>query len=465
MSKHSIVVGLAYGDEGKGTIVEHQVRTRDAKLVVRFNGGAQAGHNVVLADGRHHTFAQFGCGTFAGAATLLSRHVLVNPSTLLAEARDLAGKGVPDPLRLMHIDREALVTTPFHVAANRLRELTRGDARHGSCGMGIGETVEDARLFPDHAIRIRDFEDATRLRRKLEALQGRKFGEMQQLEKQGRRPEKSEAWTRASGLLVSGDAVEAAIDAATRVRTLCTRVDETFLARHLAEGPVVFEGAQGALLDQDYGFHPHTTWSRTCAANAYDLLDDIQEWDVAIIGVTRAFMTRHGAGPFVTEDPRWLPYVEHDHNRTGPWQGAFRAGHLDLVALRYGAKVALVPDEVAVTHLDTLHAWSRRTSEDTIYCNRYHVDQDDQDPELFQLKSFCEASDLTFSALEPRASLTEALGRADPIYSATEDVVGTIAEALRAPVTITSWGHRFEDKRTHDGARLPYVSADVSSAE
>ena len=183
MSKHSIVVGLAYGDEGKGTIVEHQVRTRDAKLVVRFNGGAQAGHNVVLADGRHHTFAQFGCGTFAGAATLLSRHVLVNPSTLLAEARDLAGKGVPDPLRLMHIDREALVTTPFHVAANRLRELTRGDARHGSCGMGIGETVEDARLFPDHAIRIRDFEDATRLRRKLEALQGRKFGEMQQMMK------------------------------------------------------------------------------------------------------------------------------------------------------------------------------------------------------------------------------------------------------------------------------------------
>src|SRR5579864_7866772 len=98
MSKVFLVQGLGYGDEGKGSIVDYLVRQEKAPLVVRFNGGAQAAHNVVTDDGRHHTFTQFGSGTFAGARTFLSRFMIVNPFTLLTEAKALEQKGVANPL-------------------------------------------------------------------------------------------------------------------------------------------------------------------------------------------------------------------------------------------------------------------------------------------------------------------------------------------------------------------------------
>src|SRR5688572_22373604 len=114
-----ILVGLGYGDEGKGAWTDYLARTEPVHTVVRFNGGAQAGHNVVLADGRHHTFAQFGSGTFVrGVNTHLSRFMLVNTIRMLKEADELRGLGVGDALARTSVDRRALVTTPFQVAAN-----------------------------------------------------------------------------------------------------------------------------------------------------------------------------------------------------------------------------------------------------------------------------------------------------------------------------------------------------------
>src|SRR5215210_8082512 len=121
-----VLVGLGYGDEGKGAWTDFLARTEPVHTVVRFNGGAQAGHNVVAPDGRHHTFAQFGSGTLVrGVNTHLSRFMLVNPLGLLREDAELRALGVTDALARLSIDREALVTTPFQVAANRLRELAR----------------------------------------------------------------------------------------------------------------------------------------------------------------------------------------------------------------------------------------------------------------------------------------------------------------------------------------------------
>src|SRR5262245_23559342 len=118
-----ILGGLGYGDEGKGAWTDFLARTEPVHTVVRFNGGAQAGHNVVTPDGRHHTFAQLGSGTLVrGVNTHLSRFMLVNPSRLLREDAELQALGVSDGLTRLTIDRRALVTTPFQVAANRLRE-------------------------------------------------------------------------------------------------------------------------------------------------------------------------------------------------------------------------------------------------------------------------------------------------------------------------------------------------------
>ena len=111
------------GDSGKDGVADWVSSDRPVHAVVRFNGGAQAAHNVVTDDGRHHTFAQFGSGSFTpGVRTHLSRFMLVDPLALAAEAAHLAAVGVRDALDLLTVDRDALLTTPYHRAANRARE-------------------------------------------------------------------------------------------------------------------------------------------------------------------------------------------------------------------------------------------------------------------------------------------------------------------------------------------------------
>ena len=174
-----VVVDLGCGDQGKGTVTDFLVRAHGAHSVVRFNGGAQAGHNVVTDDGRHHTFAQFGAGFVAGVETWLTEHVAVQPWAMVVEAEHLARAGVSDAFARTRIAAEAPVITPFHRAANRLRERARGEGRHGSCGMGVGETVRDARALGDEdVVRVRDLLDGATARAKLRRVQERKRAEV-----------------------------------------------------------------------------------------------------------------------------------------------------------------------------------------------------------------------------------------------------------------------------------------------
>ena len=175
--RHYIVCGLGFGDEGKGSVVDFLCSPRlpsPARTVIRFNGGAQAAHNVLTADGRHHTFAQFGSGSFTpGVRTHLSRFVLVDPLALAAEAAHLASAGVPDALDRLTVERDALLVTPYHQAANQTREAARGRDRHGSCGMGIGETVRYALAWPGDAPRVADCAAPRKLARTLGCLRDR----------------------------------------------------------------------------------------------------------------------------------------------------------------------------------------------------------------------------------------------------------------------------------------------------
>ena len=329
---HYIVCGLGFGDEGKGSVVDFLCSPRrpdPARTVVRFNGGAQAAHNVLAADGRHHTFAQFGSGSFTpGVRTHLSRFVLVDPLALAAEAAHLASAGVPDALDRLTVDRDALLVTPYHQAANRAREVARGRDRHGSCGMGIGETARYSLAWPGDAPRVADCAAPRTLARSLGLLRDRLRDELGP---------------------AGGPSVESLCDAYRAFADRVPLVDRGYLRRLLRAGPTVFEGAQGVLLDEWRGFHPYTTWSTTTFANAEALLAEAGETAVRL-GVVRCYLTRHGPGPFVTEDPTLeLP---EPHNGTGTWQGAFRAGHPDAVALRYAAEVTGGLDGVALTHLD-----------------------------------------------------------------------------------------------------------------
>lgn len=323
---HTIVVDLGYGDAGKGRVVDLLCADGDVDTVVRFNGGAQAAHNVVLPDGRHHTFAQFGAGTFRGVPTHLSRFVVVDPLALAAEAAHLTTVGVPDPFALLSIDEDALLATPWHRAANRAREERRGAGRHGSCGLGVGETVAYDLAHPGEAPRVGDVRDPVRLRQLLLAVRDRLTG---------------------PGDLPGPD-VDAVLSVFAAFRDAVRIVDGTHLDDALRRGRCVFEGAQGVLLDEWFGWHPHTTWSTTTFANARQLLGTAP---AERLGVVRTYTTRHGAGPLVTEDPL-LDALPEVHNTTGRWQGAFRRGHFDAVAHRYAIEVCGGVDSLAVTHLD-----------------------------------------------------------------------------------------------------------------
>src|SRR5258708_6711171 len=135
MATAYLVAGLGYGDEGKGATVDFLARNPGARLVVRYNGGAQAGHNVVTSDGRHHTFSQFGSGTFvSGVWTFLSRYMMVNPLNMMLEEEGLRGLGVRGAFKRTLVDARALVTTPFQSVVNKI--LLKVSGRNNSCGMG-----------------------------------------------------------------------------------------------------------------------------------------------------------------------------------------------------------------------------------------------------------------------------------------------------------------------------------------
>jgi adenylosuccinate synthase len=438
---HVIVADLGYGDAGKGTVVDWLCSPRSGPYgvhtVVRFNGGAQAGHNVVTTDGRHHSFAQFGSGTFTpGVRTHLSRFMLVDPLALAAEATHLAAVGVPDALARLTIDRDALLVTPYHRAANQVRELARGQHRHGSCGMGIGETARYALAHPGDAPRVADCAAPRVLARKLATLRDQLISELDPLAPQpGAR----------SG---TGPPIADLCDAYGAFADAVPLVDSGYLARVLRGGPVVFEGAQGVLLDEWRGFHPYTTWSTTTFANAETLLAEAGSPGQAIrLGVVRTYMTRHGPGPFVTEDPTMER--PEPHNRHGRWQGVFRTGHFDAVAYRYAAEVAGGVDALAVTHLDIPRKGAR-------LCRAYQVNGQS----LARLVPGQERD------LAHQERLTGTLLRARPEYEdpGSGDWPGLIEQVLGAPVALLSRGPTAADKQaTASMLATPTTSSSSSS--
>lgn len=433
-----VIVDLAYGDSGKGTFVDYFVRRDGSDLVVRFNGGPQAAHNVVLPDGRHHTFSQFGSGGFVrDVRTLLSRFVVIEPYALLNEAAHLAGVGVADPLGGLIIDARCRVITPVQRVANILRERSRGAAAHGTCGVGFGECVADSLATPELAVRAGDFRSpgdlAARLRRAHEA----KRDEIAPLRELADRDQ--------ARILDDPRWIELFVERASRIVSEAAIVDTEVADRTIRESRrPIFEGAQGVLLDEDFGFHPHTTWSRTTFTNAETLLDAAGfEGPHERIGVIRTYMTRHGAGPFVSQSLGGLPGLTEPHNRGDGPQGDFRVGVLDLVALRYAIDVCGRVDGLAITHLDRLPLLPRSV------CQQYA----DADGPLSRLPMI-DAADLhRRSALATRLQAMQPVPLAFPMARPGEFIRG-IEDALGVPVRFVSMGPTYADKRVVDDQAL-----------
>lgn len=448
-SRAILVVDLAFGDCGKGTVVDYLTRRDDARVVVRFNGGPQAGHNVVTTDGRHHTFSQFGSGTFvAGVRTLLSRFVLIEPYALFNEAAHLRAVGVADALDRLVIDAQCPVITPVHQAANRLREMARGGAAHGTCGMGVGEAMQDLLERPETALRARELSNGMAVRRKLREAGELKVAELREIVCALR----DDAAAHASiDTLEDLSWIDAAVE---NYAALARRVEvvESTEARSIigGGGTVIFEGAQGVLLDEQFGFHPHTTWSTTTFANAETLLD---EWEFPgtcyRLGVLRSYFTRHGRGPFVSEDPSMAEGLPEPHNAAEGWQGRFRVGAFDAVAARYALGVVGGVDGLAVTHLDRVGMLPARV------CTGYLLDGGRDGADEWFVRSGNQVSDLRVrptSVLREMQRLTEMLGRcrvvSRPVAGhCVEGLLDVIGRELRAAIVIESHGPTADEKR------------------
>lgn len=354
MKKAYLIADLGFGDAGKGSVVDYLVRTNGAHTVVRYNGGAQAAHNVITPDGRHHTFAQFGSGSFnPGAQTLLSRFMLIHPPAMLAEERHLQSVGITDAFERTMVEREALIISPYQQAANRLKEIQRGHGRHGSCGLGIGETKADWLDDPAGALTAGDLTDLARTRRKLETIRARKLAQL--------RPVMAELATMPAArqelaVLTDPNLSEATAELFQYWQERIQLVDRPQTAQVLMkDGAVIFEGAQGVLLDEWWGFYPYNSWSNLTYENADALLAEAgYDGDVQRLGLTRIYSTRHGAGPMPTEDPEWIRRLPESHNLVNDWQQDFRCGPLDLPVLRYALQVLGKVDGLAITHLDRL---------------------------------------------------------------------------------------------------------------
>ena len=350
-----IVADLGYGDSGKGGAIDTLAATYQAHTVVRYNGGAQAGHTVVTPDGAVHTFAQFGSGTFIpGVATYLSKHFYFDPLALLNEEEHLRGAGVHDAYARLFVDKRALLLTPFARAANRLSEILRGEERHGSCGMGVGVTVHYSSLHPQDALCVGDVEDETELLRKLTLQQQTLHAEF--LEHAAAFAELGGVAKEEWNLLCDNSA---SLYIYSHFIAICKKfrlVDKASVAKLFQKkGVVLFEGAQGVLLDQDSGFHPYTTWSDTTFTQAEQILDEFNFAGKRIkLGVLRAYATRHGTGPFVSESNALTLQLPDTHNLTNAWQHMFRVGWFDAVTARYALAVVGGVDALVITNIDRI---------------------------------------------------------------------------------------------------------------
>jgi len=446
--KALIVVGLGYGDEGKGSIVEYLADKHNSSLVVRFNGGPQAAHNVVDNDGTHHTFSQFGSASLLGAHTFLSQQVYVDPGALLNEAEHLDELGCAAPFRRLWVHKKCPLITPYHKVINQLKEV---HGKHGSCGIGYGEAVADILKYGHYVVPVvADLRHPGRLREKLHALRERKLPIIQDLLLKEAREKLDEAH------LI--DKIMNRWEPFLGPEGCLQIVDSEFLPSRTDEHPVIFEGAQGALLHEGYGWAPHVTWSDPSAVNAHHILNDAEfEGRREVIGVTRTYHTRHGAGPFVSEVKE--PIYVDKHNGDDGWQGYFRTGLLDLVALRYGVAVSRC-DQIAMTHMDVVTADLRVVSSyDVPAEHHHHFDRSGKTAGFDQIKfhtgmNFLEQEPLTRAMFAAKpiitnaaAHLSETRVRERAMGWFEDALIEAVEQEVGRKVTLASWGPTRRDKR------------------
>ena len=336
MSRNVVILGTQWGDEGKGKIVD--LLTEQADAVVRFQGGHNAGHTLVIG-GEKTVLHLIPSGVLrAGVQCLIGNGVVLSPEALLKEIDALETSGVPVQDRLK-ISAACPLILPYHVALDQAREARRGEKKIGTTGRGIGPCYEDKAAR--RALRLGDLRDPARFAETLEEVldyHNHVLAHYYGVEQLSLSAVLDEALTH-------GD------------RLLPMMADVTSLLHEYrkTQARLLFEGAQGSLLDIDHGTYPFVTSSNTTAGGTATGSGFGPLFLDYVLGITKAYTTRVGSGPFPTElfDETGLRLAERGHEFGATTGRPRRCGWFDAVALRTAVNINSVSG-LCLTKLDVL---------------------------------------------------------------------------------------------------------------
>ena len=412
------VIGLQWGDEAKGKIVD--LLTDDHDIVVRYQGGNNAGHTVV-ADGRTYKLSLLPAGILhPGVTSVIAAGVVVNPKALLAELDEIVGPAGLADSQLLVSDR-AHVIFPWHMLEEAALERCRKEEAIGTTMRGIGTCYRD-KAGRTHAIRVGDLYRPATFRSRLDEVVAFKNRVLQTIV-----PD-----------LQPLDPAAIYAEYCHYAERLRPYVADTtsFLLRAVEDGRrILFEGAQGSLLDLDHGTFPFVTSSNSSGCGVHSGSGVSERVIDRMIGVVKAYTTRVGGGPFPTElDDEIGQQIRDRGNEYGTVTGRpRRCGWFDAVAARYGARLSGV-DSIAVMLLDVLSGL-----DELRICRAYQVAGHETTDFPSHVETLAEVRPVYQTLPGWKTDITGVRSYED-LPAACRDYIETIEGLLGAPVEIVSVG-------------------------
>ena len=411
----SVVVGAQWGDEGKGKFVD--LLAEQADVVCRYQGGPNAGHTIV-AGGETFKIRQTPSGVISGKTSVIGAGCVVDPQVLLDELAELESRGVD--VSVVVVSGNAHLIMPWHVAIDQASERRLGNLQIGTTRRGIGPAYADkaSRL----GIRVQDVLDPKILRQKIEVALAEKNLWLDRIY-ESEPFVLEDVWEQYAGL---------AERLAPYVGDVSLLVD-----RALAEGKdVLFEGAQATLLDLDHGTYPFVTSSNPIASGAATGVGIGPTRIDRVLGVSKAYVTRVGEGPFPSE------IAGPDQSRLRELGGEYgtvtgrerRCGWLDLVALRYAVRVNGMTS-LALTKLDVLSDF-----DELPVCVRYRL-RDGSETEHFPAhQSDFHHAEPVWETLPGWAQPLDEASTLDELPVEARDYVSYVSRALGLPIELVGVG-------------------------
>ncbi|MGB1237251.1 MAG: adenylosuccinate synthase [Pseudomonadales bacterium] len=416
MGKNVVVLGTQWGDEGKGKIVD--LLTEEVSAVVRFQGGHNAGHTLVI-DGQKTVLHLIPSGILReNVLCLIGNGVVLSPQALIKEMGGLEEAGVNVRERLK-LSPACPLILPYHIALDQAREIKRGNAKIGTTGRGIGPAYEDK--VARRGLRLADMLDDARLEEKLaEVMEYHNF-----------------ALVNYYGVeaLDVAEVLAECRQMAEVLRPMVTDVTATIHAMRERGESIMFEGAQGALLDIDHGTYPYVTSSNTTAGGVSTGSGFGPMYLDYVLGITKAYTTRVGSGPFPTElDCEIGQYLGERGHEFGATTGRQRrCGWFDTVLLKQAIQVSSITG-ICLTKLDVMDGL------ETIKICVGYKDADGNEITSLVGSEDYERALPVYEEMPGWSESTVGAQSLDELPQAALDYIARIEELIGAPVDIVSTG-------------------------